>query len=180
MSAGAYSRVSISWVTCFWITICVPHHDLKKTLTRDVVCACVCAMNRIRYLTNPSHRFKVRKNAQQHGLTGVLIFNPRFALVVAEGGSKGIRAYKHLMLHRIDWTEEPRARTPTGEEEEPKTEDGQEEVPVSLADNKCELVWEGEGRDRAFKSFRPKNCPSDAIAKEFLGSKLGFWFVVFS
>ncbi|EGG08582.1 uncharacterized protein MELLADRAFT_116022 [Melampsora larici-populina 98AG31] len=139
---------------------------------------------KIKYLTNPAHRFKVRKNAEQHGLTGVLIFNPRFALVVVEGGSKGIRAYKHLMLNRIDWTEEPRARSPTninGNEEKGEKgegEGGEEEgVPISLADNKCEMIWEGEGRERSFKEFRPKNCPSDSIAKEFLGSKLGFWDV---
>ncbi|KAA1084056.1 hypothetical protein PGT21_015814 [Puccinia graminis f. sp. tritici] len=134
---------------------------------------------KIKYLTNPAHRFKVRKNAEQHSLTGVLIFNPRFALIVAEGGSKAIRAYKHLMLERIDWTAEARSRTPDEERAEPHPApvDGEEQPaePQSLADNTCELIWEGEGRERVFNSFRPKNCPSDAIAREFLGSRLGFW-----
>ncbi|CAH7667096.1 pre-mRNA processing factor 3-domain-containing protein [Phakopsora pachyrhizi] len=136
---------------------------------------------KIRYLTNPAHRFKVRKNAEQYGLTGVLIFNPRFALVVAEGGSKATRAYKHLMLERIDWTAEARPRTPEedrGDQQHPQA-DGEEPAaePQSLADNKCELIWEGEGRERVFNTFRPKNCPSDAIAREFLGPRLGFWDV---
>ncbi|KAH9809672.1 pre-mRNA processing factor 3-domain-containing protein [Melampsora americana] len=153
---------------------------IEKKRAADETRGIFTSVYKIKYLTNPSHRFKVRRNAQQHGLTGVLIFNPRFALVVVEGGSKGIRAYKHLMLYRIDWTEEPRARSPTNHDNEGKEKgEGEEEegAPISLANNKCEMIWEGEGRERAFKEFRPKNCPSDSIAKEFLGSKLGFWDV---
>jgi U4/U6 small nuclear ribonucleoprotein PRP3 len=83
------------------------------------------------------------------------------------------------MLERIDWTAEARSRTPDEERAEPHPApvDGEEQPaePQSLADNTCELIWEGEGRERVFNSFRPKNCPSDAIAREFLGSRLGFW-----
>lgn len=139
---------------------------------------------RIRYFSNPQHRFKVRKNAEQHGLTGVTIFNPKFALVVVEGGAKGIKAYKHLMLNRIDWTEEPRTRVegtpgiPAGDEGGAGASTEAEGEPQSLADNTCEMIWEGEARDRAFKTFRPKNCPTDAIARDFLGTRMeGFWDV---
>ncbi|MBW0472829.1 hypothetical protein O181_012544 [Austropuccinia psidii MF-1] len=151
---------------------------LSKKREADEARGIMTTVYKIKYLTNPAHRFKVRRNAEQHGLTGVLIFNPRFALVVVEGGSKAIRAYKHLMLERIDWTAEARARTPDEESRQQANGDENEAVePQSLAENKCELVWEGEGRERMFNSFRPKNCPSDAIAREFLGSRLGFWDV---
>jgi len=154
---------------------------LEKKRQSDESKGILTTVYKIKYLTNPAHRFKVRRNAEQHGLTGVLIFNPRFALVVVEGGSKAIRAYKHLMLDRIDWTAEARSRTPDEErgdvQSAPAAVDGEEQPvePQSLAENKCEMIWEGDGRERVFNSFRPKNCPSDAIAREFLGSRLGFW-----
>ncbi|KAH9468896.1 hypothetical protein MJO29_005304 [Puccinia striiformis f. sp. tritici] len=165
---------------------------LDKKRESDEIRGILTTVFKIKYLTNPAHRFKVRKNAEQQGITGVLIFNPRFALVVAEGGSKAIRAYKHLMLERIDWTAETRSRTPEeekrGGELQPSSstagdgataggDEGEAVEPQSLADNTCELIWEGDGRERVFNSFRPKNCPSDAIAREFLGSRLGFWDV---
>ncbi|PLW34153.1 hypothetical protein PCANC_20071 [Puccinia coronata f. sp. avenae] len=152
---------------------------VEKKRQSDEARGILTTVYKIKFLTNPAHRFKVRRNAEQHGLTGVLIFNPRFALVVVEGGSKAIRAYRHLMLERIDWTAEARSRTPDEgrDDAQPAPADGEEQPvePQSLADNKCELIWEGDGRERVFNSFRPKNCPSDAIAREFLGSRLGFW-----
>ncbi|KAG0142739.1 hypothetical protein CROQUDRAFT_662132 [Cronartium quercuum f. sp. fusiforme G11] len=151
---------------------------IEKKREEDECKGIFTTVYKIKYLTNASHRFKVRKNAEQNNLTGVLIFNPRFALVVVEGGTKGIRAYKNLMLNRIDWTEEPRSRTPQeNENDEEKKVEEDEQVIINLSENKCELIWEGESRERCFNSFRPKNCPSDSIAKEFLGSKLGFWDV---
>ncbi|KZW02729.1 PRP3-domain-containing protein, partial [Exidia glandulosa HHB12029] len=36
---------------------------------------------RVRTLSDPSHRFKVRKNAEQMGLTGVCIYHPGFSVV---------------------------------------------------------------------------------------------------
>ena len=47
---------------------------------------------------------------------------------------------------------------------------------MSLEDNKCWLIWEGQLRDRAFNNFKPRSCPTDSTAKEVLGSKLaGYW-----
>jgi hypothetical protein len=65
---------------------------------------------RVKVLSDPAHRFKVRKNAEQLNLTGVCIFHPSFNMVYVEGASKFIRNYKRLMLHRIAWTEAARAR----------------------------------------------------------------------
>lgn len=124
-------------------------------------------------------------------LTGVCIFNPTFSMVYVEGAAKFIRQYKRLMLRRIAWTEPARERggedveIDNGDEEEGNGDKGKgkavaqvdgEEGTASLEDNQCWLIWEGQLRDRAFSNFKPKSCPTDAAAKEVLGSKLaGYW-----
>ncbi|KZT66554.1 PRP3-domain-containing protein [Daedalea quercina L-15889] len=149
------------------------------------------AVFKVKTLSDPSHRFKVRKNAEQMSLTGACIFNPAFSLVYVEGASKFLRQYKRLMLHRIAWTEPARERgnedveLDEGGEAEGSLDKGKaravsagpsEEGAVSLEDNQCWLIWEGQLRDRAFSNFKPKSCPTDAAAKEVLGQKLaGYW-----
>jgi len=144
---------------------------------------------KISTLSDPAHRFKVRKNAEQMGLTGLVIFNPAFSVVYVEGAVKFMKSYKRLMLHRIAWTEAARARG--GEEVElAEDEEGGEgdkggtgEEPaggpsgeVSLEGNRCDLVWEGPIRERAFTNFRPKTCPTDSSARDALGAKLmSYW-----
>lgn len=151
------------------------------------------AVFKIKTLSDPAHRFKVRKNAEQMNLTGIAIFNPSFSLVYVEGAAKFIRMYQRLMLHRIAWTEAARAR---GEEDvvldisegqtldtvenagkgKSKADDGTQIGEVSLEDNRCDMVWEGQLRDRAFTNFRPKSCPTDGAAREALGMKMaGYW-----
>ncbi|KAH9941282.1 pre-mRNA processing factor 3-domain-containing protein [Epithele typhae] len=150
------------------------------------------AVFKVKTLSDPAHRFKVRKNAEQRSLTGVCIFHPNFSMVYVEGAAKFVREYKRLMLHRIAWTEPARER---GEEdveledaEDDTTADGgkgkgkvaiegdSEAAPISLEDNQCWLVWEGQLRDRSFNNFKPKSCPTDGAAKEVLGQKLaGYW-----
>ncbi|KAI0674119.1 pre-mRNA processing factor 3-domain-containing protein [Trametes maxima] len=149
------------------------------------------AVFKVKTLSDPSHRFKVRKNAEQMNLTGVCIFHPSFSMVYVEGAAKFIRQYKKLMLRRIAWTEPARERG--GEEveiedaEEDDTGKGKgkavapgsgegEDGQVSLEDNHCWLIWEGQLRDRAYNNFKPKSCPTDSTAKEVLGEKLaGYW-----
>lgn len=123
-------------------------------------------------------------------LTGVCIFNPNFNMVYVEGAPKFIRQYKRLMLNRIAWTEQARERG--NEDVELEEGEGGEGAAasdkgkaraasegaeaVSLEDNKCWLVWEGQLRDRAFSNFKPKSCPTDSTAREVLGAKLaGYW-----
>ncbi|QRV82045.1 U4/U6 small nuclear ribonucleoprotein Prp3 [Ceratobasidium sp. AG-Ba] len=132
------------------------------------------AVFKINTLSDPSHRFKVRRNAEQFGLTGMCIFHPSFALVVVEGSFKAIKGYKRLMLVRIDWTQAAGTR----DDDPPAKEDreGEESGPVSLENNKCHLVFEGPLRERTFQSFKPKRCPTDSMAKEALGAKAApYW-----
>ncbi|KAI0278327.1 pre-mRNA processing factor 3-domain-containing protein [Russula brevipes] len=147
------------------------------------------AVFKISTLSDPAHRFKVRKNAEQMALTGLVIFNPAFSMVYVEGAAKFMRGYKRLMLHRIPWTEAARAR---GEEEVEVAEgdeggegdkgrtgkepDGSSVGEVSLEGNRCDLVWEGPIRERGFTNFRPKSCPTDSTARDALGAKLmSYW-----
>ncbi|KAF9999793.1 hypothetical protein BGZ65_004898 [Modicella reniformis] len=100
-------------------------------------------------------KFKVDKNAQQLGLTGVVLMYPTSTMVVVEGGLKSINQYKKLMLRRIDWTDNTRL-------------DGTEATSESTIDNKCLLVWEGQLRERQFKKFQFIKSRTDAQLKETL------------
>jgi len=155
-------------------------------------------LSRINNLSDPSHQFKVRKNADQLNLTGLCIFNPSFNLVYVEGAAKFIKNYKRLMMHRIAWTEPARPRKGTEDivlenpdsdvegDETSKTvasgsktpaEGGSEEM-KSLDDNKCYLIWEGAVRDREFSAFKARTCPTDREAREVLGDRMkGYWDV---
>lgn len=148
---------------------------------------------KIKHLASPSHKFKVRKNARQHGLTGLCIFNPEFALVVVEGPSKSMKAYKRLMLHRIDWTDPGRPRD--GGDDDDDDRDGPSSTPflgamgdappqarpeddLSIIDwpqNTCQLIFEGPQRSRVMPADQPgvraRNAPSDYDAKEVLGEE---------
>lgn len=156
--------------------------------------------SRIKNLSDPAHRFKVRKNAEQMGLTGITIFNPNFSLVIIEGSAKSIKNYNRLMQVRIQWTEAAAARSAVlegdedgeggeeeggagnggpgaaGEDATPTPAEGSSEPAVSLADNRCDKIWEGPLRDRAFKAFKAKACPTDTLAKDALTTKwIGQW-----
>lgn len=141
------------------------------------------ADGRIKYLTNGRHKFKVRETAKKDQLSGVCIFYPNFALVLVEGTDKGIKHYRQLMEHRIDWTEEARPLGEDGDADEDETPQANghgmsqtQKAPDSLEDNKCEMIWSGEVPDRAFKQFRARHAESDSRAKEWLTTRYeGYW-----
>ncbi|KAK8861457.1 hypothetical protein IAR55_002276 [Kwoniella newhampshirensis] len=145
------------------------------------------AVFKIKYLTNGRHRFKVRETARSDLLSGVCVFNPNFALVLVEGVDKSVKHFKKLMLNRIDWTEQARPLGDEGDEGDDGEEgDDDEEGGTAkkaaegdgpdLADNKCELIWEGEVPERTFKMFRARHAESDTKAKEWLTPKWeGMW-----
>ncbi|KAH8830142.1 small nuclear ribonucleoprotein hPrp3 [Flagelloscypha sp. PMI_526] len=142
------------------------NNKMERAEKKEGVQGCVY---RIKVLSDPSHQFKVRKNAEQHGLSGICIFNPNFSLVYVEG--------------RFQWTTAARARDepelalnpddPPGSSAVQKTE---EERAKELQNNRCDLIWEGQIRERAFVGFRARNCPTDGTAREVLGEKMrGYW-----
>ncbi|CAK73897.1 unnamed protein product (macronuclear) [Paramecium tetraurelia] len=97
-------------------------------------------------------KFKVDMNAQQVSLQGVcLIANQNGqqivpSILVAEGGPKGIKFYKKLLLNRIKWR---------------------------CDDSKlgCTLVWEGVAKQHAFNKWRTIEIKSEAEGKRILAEK---------
>ncbi|OBT65574.1 U4/U6 small nuclear ribonucleoprotein PRP3 [Pseudogymnoascus sp. 23342-1-I1] len=126
---------------------------------------------KINSLANGSHRFKIAKNAEQYALTGICIMNPRFNLVIVEGGEHSIRQYKKLMLSRIDWTESSPTRVKETHQEELVDWLKGEDEKGTLKDmslNSCTLVFEGEEKARVFRKWGSKVCETDAGAREAL------------
>jgi U4/U6 small nuclear ribonucleoprotein PRP3 len=153
---------------------------------------------KIRHLASPSHKFKVRKNALQLGLTGMAIFEKSFALVVVEGGQKSIKAYRRLMTVRIDWNDPGRPKADSLEDLQdleaavggaasssasPGTIPGtiskeQEEIEnIDWSGNYCKIIFEGPVRENHFRfGFKAHYCDHESGAKEALGPKLAsFW-----
>lgn len=115
---------------------------------------------RIDTMANNYHRRRLDENAQQCGLTGVVVLNPRFNLVYAEGGAKSIKLFKKLIENRIAWTEGPRSTVANMSEPDESRPD--------FEANRCICVWEGELKKRAFGTFRYKKCEYEGDVKEAL------------
>jgi U4/U6 small nuclear ribonucleoprotein PRP3 len=109
--------------------------------------------------------------------------NPKFNLVVVEGGERSINAYGKLMLNRIDWTENS---GPNGVKEGNReslaswlaAEDEKTGELKDLSLNACTLVWEGEEKSRAFRKWLgARICESEGSAKDVLArAKMeNFW-----
>jgi len=123
-------------------------------------------------LANGSHRFKIGKNAEQMALTGICVMHPRFNLVIVEGGEHSIKQYRKLMMQRIDWTENSPTRIKEGTKAEAlqdwlKAEDEKGEL-KDMTLNKCQLVFEGEEKARAFRKWGSKVCETDSAARDAL------------
>lgn len=148
-------------------------------------------------LANGKHRFQVSKNAEQNKLTGVCIMHPRFNLVVVEGGTHSIRNYDKLMLNRVKWTEneEPKsvqegnreAAAAAGSQDQQRQQakwlDAVDEETGELRDlseNRCELIFSGEEKQRAFRKWLgARVCETDSQARDVLArAKMeGMWAV---
>lgn len=103
------------------------------------------AVFKVKSCTHPKHRYKIEQNAKQHQLTGIVITHPKCNIVIVEGGPKAIKAYKKLMLRRIDWNDMP---PPKNLEEDETAMDVDNPTPYGLPEgeeNKCFLVWTGMG-----------------------------------
>ncbi|RUS28423.1 small nuclear ribonucleo protein hPrp3, partial [Jimgerdemannia flammicorona] len=142
----------------------------KRKLVEDTSKVVEVAVFKITNLTHRKHKYKVDTNAQQLKLTGCAILNRKCNLVIAEGGPKGIKAYKKLMLRRIDWEDMEKLN----DETVPDVDDAGGVKPMEADEetkgpNRCLLVWEGEVKERAFRGFRFRVCESERAAREVLG-----------
>ncbi|RPB24915.1 PRP3-domain-containing protein [Terfezia boudieri ATCC MYA-4762] len=145
---------------------------LMQNREKDLAKGIHCVVFRIENLCNGRHMFKINKFAEQYSINGICILNPKFNLVVAEGGEWSITKYKKLFLQRIDWTDNGDGDASGGTKSElDKKQD--------LSQNKCTMIWEGEVKTQGFRKFTTKPCPTDALAKEALGrAKMeNFWTV---
>ena len=153
---------------------------IKKD-TRNEVLACVF---RIHDLSDQRKRFKVEMNARQLMLSGVGLIHPDITVVVVEGGPRGLRYFKKLMLQRIKWAGEEEE-----EEEEDESESESEEETAGgpgvakkgelkkakgriddqgKRTNTCSLVWGGTIAERSFEGFELKTCRTEIQAREIL------------
>ncbi|KAJ3076041.1 hypothetical protein HDU98_005990 [Podochytrium sp. JEL0797] len=149
----------------------IAEHKLTKEQKRDrtrlklventhvIVEACVFRVDDLR---RPQHQFKVDVNANQLFLTGCMLLHAGSNLVVVEGGNRGIKQYKKLMLRRIDWTEG------AGDAEEEGEGMAGGAVEDNGEPNKCVLVWEGKIKKRLFNGFNVVQCPTERSIREVL------------
>ncbi|ORY92022.1 pre-mRNA processing factor 3-domain-containing protein [Syncephalastrum racemosum] len=113
------------------------------------------AVFKVKNCAHPKHKYKIMKNAEQYDLTGMVVIHPKCHLVIVEGGPKSIKAYRKLMLRRIDWNDLPTPKK------------GNYEVDPNI-DNKCFLVWEGQVSSKAFRKFTWRSFESEKMAREEL------------
>ena len=158
------------------------HEKLAAQQQADLAKGIHTTVYRIDSLTNGRHRYKISVNAEQNALTGVCIMHPKMNLVIVEGGAHSIRFYKKLMMNRIDWTENAGPNSVReGNKEALAKWLGAEDEKGELKDlslNSCQLVFEGEEKQRAFRKWLgARVCESDAQAKDVLGrAKMeSFW-----
>mgnify|MGYP001795835818 CR=1 FL=1 len=69
---------------------------------------------------------------------GCVVLTKDLNVVVVEGGPKALKKFKHLMLHRIKWSEDRKRRH---RQEDSDDEDEEKNI------NHCVLVWEVGGRN---------------------------------
>ncbi|KAH8547864.1 pre-mRNA processing factor 3-domain-containing protein [Umbelopsis sp. PMI_123] len=138
----------------------------EKTISKlkeDVANMVHVSVYKVKKLKHPKLKYKIEVNARQLYLTGMVIATPKCNLVIVEGGPKGIKAYKKLMLRRIDWNDLPiplKADSGDTDMQEPEEDDEEE--------NKCFLVWEGVVKNAAFKKFTWREMESEKMARELL------------
>lgn len=103
-------------------------------------------------------------------------------LVVAEGGTRSIKAFKKLMLRRIKWAGDgilPKIVSLASHLEfgpqslilQPNATDADDDDDDELSDkpkNSCVLVWEGTVGKRAFKDFEMVLCRTEEFARDSL------------
>lgn len=129
---------------------------------------------RVLDLSHPQKKYKVDINAQQLGLTGIVILHPGCNAVIVEGSAKALKFYKKLMLRRIDWSDS-RNKDEDDDDEEDTTAANNGDG--SKPKNECYLVWEGEVAEPSFNSFKYRLCPTDYKVREVLerAKVLHYW-----
>ncbi|ODV68401.1 Pre-mRNA-splicing factor 3 [Hyphopichia burtonii NRRL Y-1933] len=117
------------------------HDKIKRQHEQDLQKGYFTTVYKVQTLQDPQHFFKVDMNAKQLDFVGVILLNPRFNLIIVEGGLKNINFYKKLMTRRIKWTQ-----------------GGQLE---DLSQNQCDVLWEGQLKQLHFKKWSVMHSSND-------------------
>ena len=120
------------------------HEKLWRKQDNDLSKGIYSSIYKVNYLTNPKHLFKLDISAKEENLYGICLKNPRFNLIIVEGGEKSIGQYRKLMMNRINWTQSP-----------------QQDSSQDLSQNKCELVWEGALPELHFQKWSIMHSRND-------------------
>lgn len=75
-------------------------------MKEDLSCGVHVTVYRVHDLSSPAIKFKVDMNAQQLHLTGRLLLFRDINIVIVEGGPKGLKKFRKLMMRRIKWDPE--------------------------------------------------------------------------
>ncbi|PSK34661.1 hypothetical protein C7M61_005021 [Candidozyma pseudohaemuli] len=118
------------------------HEKIHQRHERDLSRGVFTTVYRVDKMDS-KQQYKVDINAKQMELHGMVLFNPRFNLVIVEGGEKAIKFYRRLMTSRIDWDSQPNG-------------------------SPCEVVWEGQLRHLSFKKWSRMYTSSDEEATTLL------------
>ena len=130
---------------------------LANKLKEDTSLLVEVAVFRINSLKDEKQKYKINVNAKQYNLTGCAVMtDSSLNVVVVEGGAKGVKKYKRLMMHRIKWSDEDA-------DEDSDDEDGN-------PPNKCVLVWEGQIQKRSFEAFEMKVCRKENFARGYFNT----------
>lgn len=114
--------------------------QIKEAQERDLLKGLMTAVYKINSLADGQQFFKVDMNAKQLGLVGIALINPRFCLVIVEGGAKSVNFFKKLVTKRIKWD-----KLVTGE----------------TLQNSCVQVWEGRLKELSFMKWSPMYTSND-------------------
>ena len=120
-----------------------------RKIQEDTTAGVNVAVYRVKNLMNPAKKWKLEKNATQLFMSGTVVLYQDINIVVVEGGPKQLKKYRQLMLRRIKWSEDTYT-----------DKDGTEH------NNKAELVWEGQTKQRSFSDLKFKLCPTEGFARE--------------
>lgn len=133
---------------------------LAEDTSHDVSVAVFYVAN----LGSAQHRFKLDINAQQLNLTGGVLIctspEANFALVVVEGGPRGVRRFVALVTRRIDWADSASLQaTASGSATE------------ATHKKWAAVVWRGLVVKRAFSQFRFQECKVASSARRVMEVK---------
>lgn len=149
------------------------HSKIHKQHEQDLQKGYYTTVFKIDSLANPKNFYKVDINSKQLELYGICLLNPKFNLVIVEGGAKAIKFYKKLLTKRIDWTENVSPKLAS----ELNISQLASKQLEDLSNNKCRLLWEGQIKEVNFKKWSVMRTSNDEEACDVLNrfGLINYW-----